>query len=368
MLRFFGKPAIDNNEKLRSTILLHCSYETLLNAKTVNSSWRQAIQQMDYRKTIYETMLMQCNFFTNVYFHSFEMTQLSGGLTNCSFKITVSGQALVARIPGKSTSEYIDRNAEYQNANFAYQCNINSKILYYDINNGSQISVFLNHPKPMTKEKIKSHQYFDKVIKALLTVHQSKNPFVNDIDIFSRNADMLKIITENQPSSLFRYASLNQKMLLISEVVTSLDLPKVPCHNDTTPSNFISSDKKMYLIDWEYSGNNYAIWDLVCLAVEADLSQTKVNKMLKIYYGHVTPEISHLFTALQPVYEYWVALWAGTQISKKNYIDDPDNLISMEKIHLEKCKRSTTSSAFKKAIEYLQNSSLEMKPKMNCRL
>ncbi len=57
----------------------------------------------------------------------------------------------------------------------------------------------------------------------------------------------------------------------------------VACHNDAQPSNFIvGDDKKVYLTDWEFAGNNYALYDIACFA-DNDINSS--YKLLNAYLG-----------------------------------------------------------------------------------
>ena len=167
---------------------------------------------------------------------------------------------------------------------------------------------------------------------------------------------MLKIISQRQSEFNERYQMLSKRMIEIRDIVHSMSLPRVPCHNDTTPTNFILSDGVMYIIDWEYSGNNYSIWDLVCLAMESHFSLEKIKQMLFMYYDCEDQKLLDLFCLLMPVYEYWVALWAGVQITNGNVVDGIEGLISLEKNRLEGCEQSLASTQFKSALASLQPS------------
>src|SRR3712207_8778315 len=48
----------------------------------------------------------------------------------------------------------------------------------------------------------------------------------------------------------------------------------VPCHMDPVAENFIKSGERLYLIDWEYSANYDAIWDVVSIIMERSEEHT----------------------------------------------------------------------------------------------
>ena len=58
--------------------------------------------------------------------------QLSGGLTNTNYKITVDGKPYFVRVPGESTELLaIDRNNEYHNTQAAANAGVAPKVLNY---------------------------------------------------------------------------------------------------------------------------------------------------------------------------------------------------------------------------------------------
>jgi thiamine kinase-like enzyme len=355
MFTFFGVAPLDKNEKLISRILYFCDLDTLTQARQVSRSWRTAVINMVTRKRIFTNTLQKCDYFTRISFTGFDLERLSGGLTNTTFKIVISNQPYVARLPGKQTDLYINRQSEYVNASIATQCGINAEIVYYDVDKGSQITAFLKKPVSMDAASIQSETNLKAAIQTLSSIHHCGKKFANDIDVFERNDIMLRIIAGKSGKALTDYESLREVMQKIRKIVSSLNMPKTACHNDTTPTNFVYSEDRMYLIDWEYSGNNYPIWDLVCLAMESNFTPEKREEMLKMYYGNPSQEIRNLFQVLMPVYEYWVSLWSGVQIANSNVVDGIEGLAALESSRLQGCQKTIQSETFKSALESLES-------------
>ena len=68
------------------------------------------------------------------------------------------------------------------------------------------------------------------------------------------------------------------------EVDKNGEAPKVPCHNDSLIGNWVlDENNKLYLIDWEYSGMNEAMWDLSCLSIEAVYSPENDETLINYY-------------------------------------------------------------------------------------
>ena len=61
--------------------------------------------------------------------------------------------------------------------------------------------------------------------------------------------------------------------------------PTVPCNNDLLAGNFIDDGERIWLIDYEYSGNNDACFELGNTATECDLDDDQVEALVAAYFG-----------------------------------------------------------------------------------
>jgi thiamine kinase-like enzyme len=89
----------------------------------------------------------------------------------------------------------------------------------------------------------------------------------------------------------------------------------VPCNNDLLPANFIDDGTKVWLIDYEYSGNNDACFELGNIWSESGLPIEALQKLVSAYYGEDRPDKfarAWLFSVLA---KYGWTLWASIQDS-----------------------------------------------------
>ena len=113
------------------------------------------------------------------------------------------------------------------------------------------------------------------------------------------------------------YNDVKNTVLNIKNAVDATGLmPKVPCHNDSLIGNWvIDKNGKLYLIDWEYSGMNEAMWDLSCLSIEADYQDKNDQELLTAYYGrNATVEEKKRFIAAKLYVDYLWTLWGLVRI------------------------------------------------------
>jgi thiamine kinase-like enzyme len=166
----------------------------------------------------------------------------------------------------------------------------------------------------------------------VLKVLHGAEPFATTIDVFARNKQWAKTIEAGGYLLPLEYLDAANAIDSIQGIFRDFHITKVPCHNDLTPGNFILSEGKLQLIDFEYGGNNDPVWDLAYLAMEADFTQSQSEFMLRAYFGDkMTDDVVRRFYLYQPVIEYTVALWCRLQIAHGNIISESDELAAQER-------------------------------------
>jgi thiamine kinase-like enzyme len=64
----------------------------------------------------------------------------------------------------------------------------------------------------------------------------------------------------------------------------------VPCHNDLLAENFIDDGSRLWMVDFEYAGNNDACFELGNAASESDLSKEQLAELVRLYFGRSEQE------------------------------------------------------------------------------
>jgi thiamine kinase-like enzyme len=124
--------------------------------------------------------------------------------------------------------------------------------------------------------------------------------------------------------------------------------PAVPCNNDLLAANFIDDGERTRLIDYEYSGNNDACFELGNTSTECDLDDDQVDALVTAYYGE--PRRDKLARArLQAlVSAYGWSLWGAIQAAASQ-IDHDFETWGLERF--EKAARGFTSPSFERLLE-----------------
>ena len=109
--------------------------------------------------------------------------------------------------------------------------------------------------------------------------------------------------------------------MALKDYLEELGLERCACHNDAVPDNFIASeDGKLFLIDWEYSGNNDPMADLAALFLESEFTKDNQDFVLQEYFGGDVPENAYMKIRCFQV--LWDCLWAQWTVIKEANGDD----------------------------------------------
>jgi thiamine kinase-like enzyme len=241
-----------------------------------------------------------------------KVKNLSGGLTNINLQVSTPTGEYVARISSNSSSLLsIDRNAEFENSKIAAQVGVGAPVYDYLPDFGLLV---IGYIPGITYTSSDVAANLTRVAQSVRKLHSAK-PFVRDFDMFEIQKGYLNIVTERGfrlPDQYLNYAQHLDKM---KQALSVLAEPKVPCNNDLLAANFIDDGEKIWLIDYEYSGNNDACFELGNIYSESSLSYEQLIELVDAYYGkHRADKVARawLYALLA---RYGWTLWASIQAS-----------------------------------------------------
>lgn len=238
--------------------------------------------------------------------------ELSGGLTNRNLLIENSSGKYVARISSNSSSLLsIDRGAEFENSKLAAAAGIAAPVVDYLPGQGLLVIGFL---EGRTYSDLDVAANLSRIARSCRTLHGSQR-FVKDFNMFEIQKSYLEIVLERGFRLPYQYQEYLGKLLQIRQALKVLDEGTVPCNNDLLPGNFIDSGEKIWLIDYEYSGNNDPCFELGNIWAEAFLDLDALTELVDSYYGAHRPEKVARAWLLALTAKYGWTLWASIQSS-----------------------------------------------------
>ena len=108
----------------------------------------------------------------------------------------------------------------------------------------------------------------------------------------------------------------------------------------------------MYLIDYEYSGNNDPMWDLGDLSVEAAFDEGHDEALLHAYFDGPPPAGDHarmvMYKAMCDV--LW-SLWGEIQVIDGNPVDD---FAAYAQLRFDRGRQLMSSAAFARHLDALR--------------
>lgn len=339
------------------SVLSFVGTRELPTAPTVSKDWKKIAGDSLLRLFLQDKFLPKSPEFKEVTAESLiKQKKLSGGLTNTTLYFQTQkadGNEFIARVAGKGSEKFINRQFEAFNLTIAEEYGITAKIVYQD-GKGDQIMRFLPEPTPMTAELFKDLSNIDRMAIVLHKMHYCGKQFANDIDVFDRSNHLWTLLQESKEVVLPKvYDEAKKTIDKLEPLIRAMDIKKVPCHNDTTPGNFLLSKGLMYLIDWEYSGNNDAILELANTSAECEFSKEQDLRMFKAYFGLTWDEtLYQRFTLYKPILDLWVSLWAEVQLANHNQPDKVGELQELAKHRFENCQKRLVSDEFKNALDF----------------
>jgi thiamine kinase-like enzyme len=215
-----------------------------------------------------------------------EVEELPGGLTNVNLKVTTSDGSVVVRI-GQEGSELlaIDREAEHLNSRAAAEAGVGAPVLEYVADPGLLVVGFIDG-HTFTDDDLRHGGHLARVAAACKQLHEGPR-FVNDFDMFEIQPRYLRIVRENGYRLPDRYDEFADHVERIRRAFATRPTPTVPCNNDLLAGNFIDDGEKIWLIDYEYGGNNDPCFELGNHWSEANLTPEQLDELMEAYDGRL---------------------------------------------------------------------------------
>ncbi len=186
-----------------------------------------------------------------------------GGLTNLVYRLEAAGERYVLRIPGEGTEDYIDRKVEGHNARVAADAGVSAEVLFFDDGDGLMLARHLDGCVTMSPETFKSRPGAPaRAAAALKQLHASGQAFRFRFELFSMIDEYLALLAKLEAPLPDGYQEVVGEAEAVRQALDAKPVALAPCHCDPLAENFLDDGKRMWIVDWEYSGMNDPIWDL----------------------------------------------------------------------------------------------------------
>lgn len=243
----------------------------------------------------------------------YTMERLDGGLTNRNYRVrTRAGREYVARFAGaKSELLSIDRDAEAYNSAVAATLGIGPRVVEYSPENHVLVVDWID-ADTCTDETLDDPDVLARVAATCRALHAGPR-FISNFDMFDVQTRYLQIVRDEGFRIPPDYLEFAERVDVLDEVLHASSSGTVACHNDLLSANIMLAGRQVWLIDYEYSGNNDACFELGNIWSEADLPLDRLDHLVASYYGRPSPVAVARARLFATMAKYGWTLWAAIQ-------------------------------------------------------
>ena len=240
------------------------------------------------------------------------ITELSGGLTNRNFRVDTAQGVFVARVSSNSSDLLaIDRTSEFRNSTIAGNGAVGAQVLDFLPGEGLLLISFIPG-KTFGADDVAAN--LPRIATSLRNLH-ALDSFDHEFNMFNTQRNYQKIVMDQGFRLPEGYVEFAPKVAEIKRAFEVLSEGLVPCNNDLLPGNFIDDGAKIWLIDYEYSGNNDACFEIGNVWAEAFLPIDALEELVSAYYGEYRPDKVARAWLWALMAKYGWTLWASIQSS-----------------------------------------------------
>jgi thiamine kinase-like enzyme len=238
---------------------------------------------------------------------------ITGGLTNRNYRVVTDGGAqYVARFAAaKSALLAIDRDAERRNAAIAAAAGVGPEVVDYSADDGVLVVQWIDG-RTFTDDDLDDPAQLTRVAQICAQLHAGDR-FVRDFDMFDVQRQYLAIVRESGFRLPEDYLGFEAEVRRIESVLRASATGTVPCHNDLLAANIMDDGSRLWLIDYEYSGNNDPCFELGNIWSEAGLELDRLEHLVTGYFGRPAPVQVARARLFGLMAKYGWTLWASIQ-------------------------------------------------------
>jgi len=238
--------------------------------------------------------------------------ELPGGLTNRNYHVITPDGGYVARVwSAGSELLAIDRDCEYRNSVTAAEAGAGAPVIDYRPGDGILVIGYIDGVT-FTNEDVAKPGNLTRIADAVRTLHAGGR-FGNDFNMFEIQARYAGVTAEAGMRIPDGYHTLRPQFEAMRAALAVRDEGTVPCNNDLLAANFIDDGQKIWLIDYEYAGNNDACFELGNIWSESNLSLAQLDELVTHYYGRRLRHKIARARLLGLMSKYGWTLWASIQ-------------------------------------------------------
>ncbi len=241
-----------------------------------------------------------------------DVSDLSGGLTNRNLKVTTPDGVVVARLSSpESALLAIDRANEHANSVAAAASGAAPAVIAFAPEVSVLVVGFVDG-RTWTNDDVLHPEQSQRIADVCHCLHSGPR-FVNDFDMLRLQPQYLSLVLERGLRLPDRYLELAPHVTAIAGALAARPQATVPCNNDLLAANVLDTGDRLWLIDYEYSGNNDPFFEIGNLWSEAAGTPDDLERLVAAYVGHTSRSLTARARLWGLMSKYGWMLWASIQ-------------------------------------------------------
>ena len=209
---------------------------------------------------------------------------IAAGLTNQNFRVEVDGVPHFVRLPGQSTDLLaVDRANELHNTRAAAEAGVGPKVVGLDADTGAFALEWIDG-RTMSNAAFAVPGSPARIAEALQRLHAGPR-FRDDFDMVRLSAYYLGVVDAREIRIPDGYREHLPAIPRIEAALAARPLATVPCHNDLLAENYLDDGSRLWIVDYEYSGNNDPTFELGNTAQELGFDAPRQEELCSAYFG-----------------------------------------------------------------------------------
>jgi thiamine kinase-like enzyme len=215
---------------------------------------------------------------------SISVEPIGGGLTNRNYRVDVDGQPYFIRIPGPATDLLaIDRANELHNTRAAAVAGVGPRVLEQFPEWDAMVLEWLPS-RTMSNRAFEAADSPGRIAEVVRRLHAGPR-FALDFDMFRLTERYLGVVAERQVPIPPGFRGALPAVARIEAALARRPLSRVPCHNDLLAENYLDDGDRLWIVDYEYSGNNDPTFELGNTCQELGFDAPRAAQLCAAYFG-----------------------------------------------------------------------------------
>jgi thiamine kinase-like enzyme len=223
---------------------------------------------------------------------------LAGGFTNQNFTVEDRGHRYVVRVVNDILVHCVVRANELAASRAAHLAGLSPSVVHAEP--GILVLDFIEG-RTFTPEDVRNPANLERLVDMVRRCHRDIPQYLRGpaamFWVFHVVRDYAHTLREGNSRHTPLLSDLLARAARLEAAVGPIDV--IFGHNDLLAANFIDDGRRLWLLDWEYSGFNSPLFDLGGLASNSELSPEQAEQALSLYFDKaIDDQLRHRASAM----------------------------------------------------------------------